>query len=275
MSNHDRDSPRPPNRDAALVRAWQQASAEQPPAQLDAAIVAAARKSVQDHDQHARVTRTSSRSRVRPTWWQPLAAAATVAGLAFILVQSLPRDRDVAPPIRMEEPSPGPAPTQEKAHSPSAREATDAKASSEVGTAGDQAPVAATDRDSTDVAVPPPDTTAPTATVPQATAEATDSAATADGTTAYRATEADQRKAEVSEMAGRAASTAAAAPAQASSLGNTAPPSAADWASSIATLYAAGDVAGAADTLRAFRTVERNADMYLPESLRVWARTVE
>lgn len=40
--------------------------------------------------------------------WQPLAAAATVAGLAFVLLQTLPRDREVAPPIRIETPaSPG------------------------------------------------------------------------------------------------------------------------------------------------------------------------
>jgi pyruvate/2-oxoglutarate dehydrogenase complex dihydrolipoamide acyltransferase (E2) component len=42
--------------------------------------------------------------------WQPLAAAATVACLAFMLVQTLPRDREMAPPVRMEAPASAPAP---------------------------------------------------------------------------------------------------------------------------------------------------------------------
>ena len=54
MSNHERESSRSPNRDAALDRAWQQASDEQPSPRLDAAIIAAARKSVQDRDEQAR-----------------------------------------------------------------------------------------------------------------------------------------------------------------------------------------------------------------------------
>ena len=46
MSNHDREGSHPSNRDDDLERAWREASDEQPPAHLDAAIVAAARKSV-------------------------------------------------------------------------------------------------------------------------------------------------------------------------------------------------------------------------------------
>ena len=41
------------------------------------------------------------------------------------------------------------------------------------------------------------------------------------------------------------------------------------------TLYAAGDIASAAEALREFRAVDPDADTYLPESLRDWARTVE
>jgi hypothetical protein len=54
-----------------------------------------------------------------------------------------------------------------------------------------------------------------------------------------------------------------------------APPGATDRAARVAALYAAGDIAGAADALREFRVVDPGADTYLPESLRNWARTVE
>ena len=56
---------------------------------------------------------------------------------------------------------------------------------------------------------------------------------------------------------------------------NLAPPDATDRAAKIATLYATGDIDGAADALREFRAVDPDADTYLPESLRDWARTVE
>jgi hypothetical protein len=36
--------------------------------------------------------------------WQPLAAAATVAGLALVLLQTLPREREVMPPVRIQAP---------------------------------------------------------------------------------------------------------------------------------------------------------------------------
>ena len=51
--------------DAALERAWQQASDEQPPPELDAAIIAAARKSVQDRVAEDERSPTSPRSRDR------------------------------------------------------------------------------------------------------------------------------------------------------------------------------------------------------------------
>jgi resuscitation-promoting factor RpfA len=220
MSNHERKGSRTPAGDDALDHAWQQLSDEQPPPALDAAIIAAAHKSIQGRDQQAQVVRASRPSRSWLTRWQPLAAAAAVAGLAFVLVQSLPRDRDVAPSLRMEEP----------------------------------------------------------ATTPAA----------ADTATTMRATEADQRQLATPDMAGRAASAAPAAPvpeqrteapaatatAEAPARDNVAPPNAADLAARVAALYAAGDVVGAAAALREFRAVDPDADTYLPESLRDWARTV-
>ena len=112
MSNHDREIPPSQDQDAALTRAWKQASDEQPAPELDAAIIAAARKSVPKHGARVSALQASPRSPSRLVRWQPLAAAATVAGLAFILVQLMPRDRDVVPSIRMEEPVPGPADAQ-------------------------------------------------------------------------------------------------------------------------------------------------------------------
>jgi len=227
MSNHERESSRSPDGDAALDRAWQQASDEQPPPPLDAAIIAAARKSIQDRNEQAQAIHTSPRSRSWLTRWQPLAAAAAVAGLAFVLVQSLPRDRDVAPSMRMEEPVTTPAAVQEQPSIPSSREAIKAKAES------------------------PP------------------------------ATEVDQRQLAAPGMSGRTASEAAAVPVPARATAataasdNGAPPGAADRAAGITALYDSGDLTGAADALRAFRVADPDADTYLPESLRDWARTVE
>jgi len=120
MSNHDREGSRPSRSDADLARAWHEASDEQPPAHLDAAIIAAARKSVPEHDERPNAAPGRAHSRNWRMKWQPLAAAATVAGLAFVLVQMLPRDatddsqlpsadRKVAPPERVAVPHRGPA----------------------------------------------------------------------------------------------------------------------------------------------------------------------
>lgn len=109
MSNHERESSQSPGGDDALDRAWQQLSDEQPPSALDAAIIAAARKSTEGRDEPAQVKRASPPQRSWLTRWQPLAAAAAVAGLAFVLVQSLPRDRDVGPTLQMEAPATAPA----------------------------------------------------------------------------------------------------------------------------------------------------------------------
>jgi hypothetical protein len=265
MSNHDRKGPRSPDKDEVqdgpLKQAWRQASDEQPPSALDAAIIAAARKSVQDRGAGTKAVSSSPRPRNRWMQWQPLAAAATVAGLAFILVQLLPRDRDVAPSIRMEESVPAQAAKEVPVQSAEGKEAPDNQGQG--------------------ATVPAPGAAAPTVSIPQAAAGATakasemDATSTADGAVAIDAAEAGERQAVVPEMAGRAASAAAPAPALERSLGNAAPPGAADRAAGIAALYASGDVAGAADALRAFRAVDPDADTYLPDSLRGWARTVK
>jgi hypothetical protein len=89
---------------------------------------------------------------------------------------------------------------------------------------------------------------------------------------------ADRREAMEPELAGRAATAAAAAPsssAREQGLGKAATLDAAAWVTEIAALHASGDATAAAKSLRAFRAAEPGADTYLPESLREWARTVE
>ena len=49
----------------------------------------------------------------------------------------------------------------------------------------------------------------------------------------------------------------------------------ADWAARIVARYDSGDTAGAADLLRAFRAAQPDADSYLPDSMRDWARSVQ
>ena len=188
MSNHERESSRSPDGDAALDRAWQQLSDEQPPSALDAAIIAAAHKSIQDRDGQAQVTRAGPPQRSWLTRWQPLAAAAAVAGLAFVLVQSLPRDRDVAPSLHMEEPAAAPAAAQERPGIPASREAIEAKTASP--------PAPAVVRESV---------TAPASVIEQESA--------ADTATTMPAAEVDQRQPAAAEMPGRTTSEAAAAPA--------------------------------------------------------------
>ena len=254
MSNHEREGLRSPNSDAALDRAWQQASDEQPSPQLDATIIAAARTAVQDRVEQPRVAHVRSRSRSWLARWQPLAAAAAVAGLAFVLVQSLPRERGVAPSMRSEEPAQVPATTQEMPRSPPAPATTDqTTATSPPALADAHEPRSAPGRERAKQAIPVTGTTV-----------------------AIPATDAEMRNAATAKMAtGVASAEVATAAAQESRQVVPAPRSAADPAANIASLYAAGDVAGAAAALRAFRAATPDADTHLPESLRDWARTVQ
>jgi hypothetical protein len=251
MSNHERETPRTPAGDTALDRAWQQLSDEQPPPSVDAAIIAAARKSIQDRDGQVQVKRASPPQRSWLTRWQPLAAAAAVAGLAFVLVQSLPRDRDIAPTIQIEEPAPGAATAQMEMHSPPAADTSDAKAVQPSESAVAPEPSAAANRALTQAVIPAPAASAPSAA------------------------EFEQRQEATTKASSGIASAEVAAPAQESRQNDQMPLSAADRAARIAALYASGDTANAAVALREFRAVDPDADTYLPDSLHDWARTVE
>jgi hypothetical protein len=91
MSTDRRDDER--SGDPAVDQAWRAAANDQPSAQLDATILAAARAATS----RAQPRPSTSAKRYWWTHWQPLAAAAGVAGLAFTVVQMLPRDRDLRP----------------------------------------------------------------------------------------------------------------------------------------------------------------------------------
>jgi resuscitation-promoting factor RpfA len=250
MSNNEHRDPQNAGDEPALRRAWHQASDELPPPELDSAIIAAARKSVQGLDTGEKSARDSKRSRTWFMQWQPLAAAATVAGLAFILLQVMPRERDVAPSIRIEESVPRPATARPTTTEPPAAERAAA------------APTAA------DAAVVEQKMSGQLAGRPN------------DDTPAGSANAAADQQAAISPEGDSAnlvapAPAAAAAPALEKRQRDESPMSTADWAARIVTLYESGDLAGATDALRAFRAVHPDADTYLPDSLRDWARSVK
>jgi len=270
-SKHDRERPGSAGEDAAVTRAWQQASDEQPPARLDAEILAAARRSVEAKDPAAPSLPVRPWTRSRWRQWQPLAAAATVAGLAFVLVQTIPREREVAPPIRIEVPAPAPSPEREVA--PPVR-----------GDAPTVAPGPEVTLESRSSAPAPVVTHAPV--VPDSgptgregsvagAARSPAAEAAADVADKMRNAETDHRKGVMTEASGDAYSAETAAPAAARAPSAAARPRAADWAARIEALHASGDLAAAATALREFRAADPDADTRLPESLQEWARTVQ
>jgi hypothetical protein len=227
--------------DPRVDAAWRAVSREEPPSLVDDAILAAARMAVRD----------SVPSRPPPVsvpWqrrWQPLAAAAAVTGLAFVLVQMLPRDE----PIQVPAVTPAPA-------GPAAREtvapAVTPEAEADVGQPGQATAV-----------------TAPSA-APVPVAKARQESALAEQAVGGVAAQ--------STMATDAASVAAARsapPAARTTLQGLAGPRSADaWVSQILDRHAAGDLDAAAADLRAFRAAYPDADAHLPEPLRAWAATV-
>lgn len=229
--------------DDPVDRAWHGTSVEEPPPQIDAAIIEAARTEAARARQ---VTPTGTAARVRRNgeWWlrwQPLAAAAAVAGLAFVLVQTIPRDRDVTPPLSHERArprAPVAPPRAERDAMPAApiappraeQDATSAapvKSQAEMPSATVQAPVAGKDRSE-----------------------------------AYENQARSSAKGAAESVEGRGADTF---------------PAADRWAAKIEALAEAGEYAAAARELRAFRDAygREEADRELSEELRAWASSVE
>lgn len=126
MTTRQNDDPVP--RDSRLDAAWRAASNEEPPAALDAAIRAAARREVGAKPQSLSA---QAATHARRRWW-PLAAAATVAVIAIGVVQRAGHDELGTPPgggsaVVTDMPAPAAKSAAESAQS--AREATpDARA---------------------------------------------------------------------------------------------------------------------------------------------------
>jgi hypothetical protein len=95
-------APDDPERDPALAKAWREHSAEMPPAHLDAAILAAARRAVGSAPEDATEDATedaAARPRVATSpqrWWMPLAAAAAIGAVAIGILQVVPQDHAVS-----------------------------------------------------------------------------------------------------------------------------------------------------------------------------------
>jgi hypothetical protein len=242
MSHQERNGP--PDSDDALAHAWKSASDEQPPTSLDAAIIAAARTAVGQRVESTTVVAGKFDGRQKRARWQPLAAAAAVAGLAFALVQSLPRAPDratsasVAPPLDAQG-------TETAAPAAAAKDsvATQARTERTVG------PTAA-ERTAAPAEVPAP---------PAAIA----SSPTSNVTGKLRAADSAQRASAATPIAATAEQGAAL------------PSGVADRIARIKALYEAGDVAGATEALRSLRADTPQADQYLPESLHRWASTID
>lgn len=207
--------------DASVDAAWRLAAGEQPAAEVDAAILAAARAAVRPVTQERLPAPPPSR---RWTRWQPLAAAAGVIGLSFLLVQMLPRDQLARPPAKQDAP---------------------------------QAPVAESAPATTAPAPSPGDAR-------QRPAAPAKAAVTGEAAVMSREHEATAGAAPRAPMEAAARQPVAAGP--------EAP---AAWATRIAALHDAGDLAAAEAELRAFRAAHPDADDYLPESVHAWAASVD
>lgn len=229
--------------DDPVDRAWHGTSVEEPPPQIDAAIIEAARTEAARARQ---VTPTGTAARVRRNgeWWlrwQPLAAAAAVAGLAFVLVQTIPRDRDVTPP-----------PSHERARPQTP--AAPPRAERDAMPAAPIAPPPA-ERDATSAAPVQSQAGMPSATVQAPVAGK-------DRSEAYENQARSSAKGAAESVEGRGAETF---------------PAADRWAAKIEALAEAGEYAAAARELRAFRDAygREEADRELSEELRAWASSVE
>jgi Meckel syndrome type 1 protein len=80
-------------RDPALEAAWRALPRDEPPPALDAAILAAAHRSVHAKPQEAAAARAPWR------WWAPLAAAATIGAVAISVIQLAPDEHASTAPV--------------------------------------------------------------------------------------------------------------------------------------------------------------------------------
>lgn len=247
--------------DASVNRAWHDASDELPPPVLDAAILTAARSTSAPVNVNARRSRTFVR-------WQSLAVAASVAGLAFVLVPALQRAPEVPAPAALE--------SQEKAEKASAAGAVAVPAPLPMPAAKSPAvtpeppPMSAAESPTEAPVAPSRERMRPQ----EETADRAISEPAAPVPVAPSALPPPPRAADMSANRAVAAAAAPAAMAKESADAQLRPDPDA-WAARITALHASGDVEGAATSLRNFRAAYDTADDYLPPTLRAWARTIE
>jgi hypothetical protein len=260
MSNRDREDLRGAGQDAALERAWRDGSAEQPSARVDAAILVAAHKAVTDRSRVAAVTPARDPPRQRWSRWAPMAAAAAVAGLAFMLVQTLPRDPDRArPPAARESAKATAAPTGVKTPAPAQSDLAERQPVESSRSGDSDSPVAQEQTGSPGVTAAPSLDPAPPAAMP-----AENSAGAIAAAPQVPSVGSNESRGDAGAKRGQAVDSTA--------TGEVASPE--EWVTRILALHDAGDIAAAADVLRAFRAAVPDADRYLPESLREWAALV-
>jgi hypothetical protein len=200
----------------------------------------------------------------RPRWswfahWQPLAATAGVAGLAFVLLQLMPGERDVERPVTIEATAPEGPPVQSAAESAPVAAPTEPASREEP----ESSSKAAESSPAPPTGVPSPPPVLQSGGTPPETGAA------------------------VPADRGDASATAVEVPTAASSMPSTeraespmerdsglAVPSPSEWAGRIESLHDSGDLDRAADELRAFRLAWPDADDHLPPDLRPWAASV-
>jgi hypothetical protein len=271
-------------RDHAVEGAWRKASQEQPSADLDARILAAGCAAV-GTEAGPRPLRREPTGRNVLQRWQPLLAAAAVAGLAFVLVPMT-----LSPPTTQRATAPATAPALE---SESPRATTDGVAEPvmqselpvERPAAPTRPPAPALDPRASKAlpAIPPPPPAASTTTSsapaepPSVDSSATDSESTSSfGAVTSTVPRHDAQRVERDGSRAESAADAAPAPqAREKRVVRSAPSELRAWVERIETAYRAGDLKTAAAELRAFRAVDPAADDYLPDELRDWARTVD
>jgi hypothetical protein len=250
MSNHEREDLREAGQDAALERAWRDGSTELPSARVDAAILAAAHEAVANPHQATSATAAKGQARSRWNRWAPMAAAAAVAGLAFTLVQTLPREPARTPPPAARESA---AAAAQGSATPVAPEVAPTLAPAQAGSAERQEKAAPSgsvgDSLSVPLTVPPPAVSAAPQLLPAEAIEERSSFEERGNVSAARSKAVD---AAVSD-----------------GMVNVD-----DWVQRIVALHAAGDIVAATDALRAFRAAEPDADRHLPQSLWDWAESV-
>ncbi len=241
--------PESPLRDTALDAAWRAHSREEPPAHLDAAILAAAHRAVAAGPRDIRQVAAGTTGPHR--WRMPLAAAAMIGAVVIGVSRLVPPDRvpiapsvsdiparDAAPPGNPIPTLPPPADAPPVVFAPSPAEGAPAAALGAVAPSGD----AASESERADQASARDSTFAP-AQRSQARAAATPPAR-------------GMLRAKSNEP-------------------NASTPDADAWVARIRKLYAEGKRTEAAKELDALRAAVPDADRRLPPELRAWATTVE